>query len=194
MPRKTQLKDSEYHLTKREVQKLINAAESFRDRCIIKMFAQTGIRRFELRNLDVRDLDVERRLIHIREGKGGKSRTIPCSEDLLGDLKHLLHTRKTGPVFLSNRGQALTLQMLNNIVAKAGRQAGLQNPNPKYTHINCHLFRHTFARLWKDAGGSLESLSKILGHTSIKTTLDEYGTESLETVQRNYQGTIAEMF
>ena len=188
------LKDSEFHLSKREIQKLIHAAPTFRDRCAIKTLAHTAMRRFELRDLDVRDLDFERHLIHIRAGKGDKPRTLPCSDDLLGDLRHLLGTRKTGPVFLSNRGTALTLPQINNIVAKAGRLADLKNPNPKYQHINPHLLRHSFSRLWKDSGRSIESLSKILGHTSVKTTLDEYGTESLEDVQNNYTEAIAEMF
>jgi len=93
---KQQLKDSEYHLSRQDIKKVINAALHFRDRCILKTFAQTAMRRFELVNLDVRDIDFERRLIHIREGKGGKARTIPASEDLLGDLKHLLGNRKKG--------------------------------------------------------------------------------------------------
>ena len=44
------------------------------------------------------------------------------------------------------------------------------------------------------SGRSIESLSKILGHTSVKTTLDEYGTEDLGTVQENYNQVIAEIF
>ena len=194
MPQKPQLKDSEYHLSKHELRKLVNAAPSFRDRCILKTFAQTAIRRFELINLDIRDVDFDRRVIHIREGKGGKERTIPCSDDLIGDLRHLIGNRKRGALFQSSHGKSFALGQINNIVGKAGRLAGVENPNPRYQNINPHLFRHTFARLWKDSGRSIESLSKILGHTSVKTTLDEYGTEDLETVQENYNQVMAEMF
>lgn len=194
MAKKPQLKDSEYHLSKLELKKLIHAAPSFRDRCILKTFAQTGIRRFELVNLDIRDIDFDRRLIHIREGKGDKERTIPCSDDLLGDLRHLIGNRKKGTLFQSSHSKPFALSQINNIMTKAGRLAGVQNPNPRYQNINPHLLRHTFARLWKDSGRSIESLSKILGHTSVKTTLDEYGTEDLGTVQENYNEAIAEMF
>ncbi len=194
MSQKQQLKDSEYHLSRQDIKKIINAATSFRDRCIIKTLAQTAIRRFELANLDIRDVDFEQRVIHIREGKGGKTRTIPASEELLGDLRHLLGSRKKGPVFTNPRGDKLAVRQINRIVANAGEQAGVENPNPKYKNITCHLFRHSFAREWKKQGGSLESLSKILGHTSVKTTLDEYGTEDLEDVKQNYQWVISEMF
>lgn len=182
-----QLKNSEYHLKPSEVKKVVYASSlPFRDRCILKTFALTAIRRAELAALDVRDVQFEKRLLEVREGKGDKSRTIPITEELASDLRHLVANRKKGPIFMSQRGGFLAPRQINWIVAKAGQLAGVENPNPKYDRLTCHLFRHSFAREWKKRGGSIESLSKILGHTSIKTTLDEYGTEGLEDVQQNY--------
>lgn len=97
-------------------------------------------------------------------------------------------------MFTNPRADKLTVRQINKIVANAGHRAGVENPNPKYKNITCHLFRHSFAREWKKQGGSTESLAKILGHTSVKTTLDEYGTEDLEEVQENYERMMAEMF
>ena len=140
MAQKPQLKDSEYHLSRHELKKLINAAVSFRDRCILKTFAQTAVRRFELINLDIRDVDFERQLLHIREGKGDKPRSIPCSADLTGDLRHLIGNRKKGTLFQSTHGKAFALSQVNNILAKAGRLAGVKNPNPQGDCIkNCLL-------------------------------------------------------
>lgn len=194
MTAKSQLKNSEYHLTPAEIKKVIYAAKSFRDRSLIKTLAQTGMRRAEVANIDVRDIDFDKNLIQIREGKGGKSRTVPITDELASDLNHLVGSRKTGIVFESNRGGPLTLRQVNWIVTTAGDRSGVKSPNPKYSRITCHLFRHSFAREWKKRGGSIESLSKILGHTSIKTTLDEYGTEDLETVRENYSRILQEMF
>ena len=191
---KKQLKDSEYNLNPAEIKKIIYAAKSFRDRCLIKTLAHTALRRAELAKLDVRDLDFTRNLLQIREGKGGKSRTVPMSDELANDLSHLMGHRKAGPVFLSQRNGPLTLRQVNWIVAQAGKASGVQNPNPAHQYITCHLFRHSFAREWKKRGGSIETLSKILGHTSVKTTLDEYGTEDLETVRENYSKVLQEMF
>lgn len=187
MPRKSQHKDSEFHLKPAQVKKIIHAAVNFRDRCIIKMLAHSAVRRVEITTLDIRDLDFKQGLIHIRNGKGGKTRSIPFSDDLASDLKHLIGTRKTGPVFMSQRQGPLTVRQVNNLVAAAGRVAKVENPNPKYDNITCHLFRHTFAREWKKRGGSIEGLSKVLGHTSVKTTLDEYGTMDLADVQEEYE-------
>jgi len=89
------------------------------------------MRKSELDDLDVRDIDFERRLIHIREGKGGKERMIPSSGELLGHPKHLLGNCKKEPVYTNSRGDKLTVRQINNIVARAGEQAGIQNSNPK---------------------------------------------------------------
>lgn len=190
---KQQLKDSEYTLTPRELKKLIGAAPNLRDQTLIKLLAVTGMRRFEVRDLDLRDIDFPNRILHL-VGKGDKERDIPCPGEVLTDIRYLVGHRKTGAVFQSNRGGPFVLHHINRILAKTGELAGIKNPNPKYAVINPHLLRHTFARLWKDKGHSIESLSKILGHTSVKTTLDEYGTEDLKRVQANYDAAMAELF
>ena len=69
----------------------------------------------------------------------------------------------------------------------AGERAGVKNPNPASGgRLTCHLFRHTFARHWKQRGGDIESLAQILGHASSATTVDLYGTLSIDDVQDNY--------
>src|SRR5439155_26139763 len=93
----------------------------------------------------------------------------------------------TGPLFLSNRAGALTPRQINRIVIHAGLLAGVKNPNPASDgHLTCHLFRHTFARHWKQRGGDIESLAQILGHSSSSTTVDLYGTLSIDDVQASY--------
>lgn len=77
MSQKQQLKDSEYHLSKRDVKKIVNAATNFRDRCMLKTFAQTAIRRFELGNLDIRMLPLRGSLFifgRAKEARQGRSR------------------------------------------------------------------------------------------------------------------------
>jgi integrase len=189
-----QLKDSEFYLKPAALKKVVYGAESFRDRCILKTFAQTGIRRAELSSLDVRDLDLERRRLRVREGKGAKERLLPITEELASDLSHLIGKRNAGPVFVSLRGGSISPRSLNRIVAEAGKRAGVESPNPKYNgRLTCHLFRHTFARTWKARGGSIETLAKILGHSSTATTVDLYGTESIEDVQANYDAVMQEL-
>jgi integrase len=81
----------------------------------------------------------------------------------------------------------LSLRTINNIVAMIGKNAGIENPNPRYKNITPHLFRHSLARNWKREGGSLETLQKILGHESFQTTMDLYGTQSIKETEFNYR-------
>jgi integrase len=182
-----QLKDSQFALKPAEVRKVIYACDNPRDRTLVATLAATGMRRAEVAALDIRDVDLEARRVTIRSGKGGKQRTVPITEELASDLRLLVGKRATGPVFLSNRRGPLTPRRVNYIVADAGERAGVKNPNPaSHGRLTCHLFRHTFARHWKQRGGDIESLAQILGHASSSTTAGLYGTLSIDDVQANY--------
>lgn len=183
---KQQYKNSEFHLTPLEISQLINGARSIRDRLVIALLAYTGIRRSELRSLRPDDLDLVNGDILIRYGKGGKQRLVFAPSALQEMLRHQLDFSTPCALLPGPSGAPLSLRSLNFIVANCGRRAGLRNPNPRYRNITPHLLRHSMARNWKRAGGSLESLQKILGHASMKTTLDLYGTEAVSETRENY--------
>lgn len=183
---KYQLKDGAYHLKYSEVKKILFATQSFRNRCLIKALFWLGLRREEARNLDIRDIDFERQRVSVN-GKGGKIRIIPVIDDeFLSDLKHLIGRRTVGAVFLSsnkNKDENLSLPMINKIIRKVGESAKVINPNPRLKHINPHIFRHSIARYLKKKGFSAEWLQNFLGHSSYKTTMDMYGTLSIDEMQ-----------
>jgi integrase len=187
MSTKSTQKESEFYLSPREIERVVYAASGFRDRCILKLLWKTGIRRAEVSGLDVRDIDLAKKLLHIREGKGAKARLVPFDDELASDLTMHLGKRKTGPLFISNKGNSISVRAINDLVGRAGERAGVKHPNPRRRAINPHLFRHTFARQWKKNGGDLESLSKILGHTSVAMTIDLYGTKSVVDLQEDYR-------
>ena len=191
---RSQLTNAEFALTASQVEQLIRAAAIHRDRTLIRLLAETGVRRSEAAALTWRDIDTENRLIVIRNGKGGKLRVIPITAGLASAIHAMEQGREDSHLFQSRQSRPLSVRQINRIVATAGRRAGVSHPNPKHHQVTCHLLRHTFARLWKAEGGSIESLSKILGHTSVKTTWDVYGTESLADIQINYAATVAAMF
>lgn len=181
---KYQLKAAAYHLQLSEIKKLFFTTNSFRDRCLLKSLFWAGLRREEAVNLDVRDIDFERKRIKVR-GKGDKIRTVPIIDDeFLHDIKHLLGGRTDGPVFSKSNGQQLTVRMVNHITRIAGEKAGLKNPNPKLQHINPHIFRHSIARFLKSKGFAAEWVQNFLGHASYKTTMDMYGTLSIDEMQQ----------
>lgn len=192
-PAKQQLSNAEYHLTLAELSRLVDAANSPRDRVLLRLLVETGVRRSEAAALRAADVDAARNLIVIRHAKGNKSRLVPMHPSLTGALLALAGSAG-GCVFRSRHGGQLSSRQINRIVARTGERAGVRNPNPNNKAVTCHLLRHSFARHWKQARGSVESLSKILGHASVKTTWDLYGTESLIEVQRNYDATTRLIF
>lgn len=184
---KTQNSASEFTLSEREITQLINAARTFRDRVLIQTLYLTGMRREELCNLDVPDVQIDKRRILIRHGKGDKSRIVPLSESLTANLRALIGRRKRGPVFISQRGGRLSPRTVNHVIARAGELAGLTNPNPRRRKINPHLLRHSFARHYLARGGDIRLLSQILGHQNVAITHSVYGTASEEEIQNEYE-------
>lgn len=178
-----QMQASAYHLKPADIKRLTVAAINFRDRCIIKTLWWLGLRRHEMIALDIRDIDFDRKRVKVR-GKGDKERIVPIiDDDFLSDLKILIGDRKTGPVFLSNENRGISLRLVNHIVQVVGERAGVKNPNPRLEHINPHLFRHSIARWLKSQGFTAEWVQNFLGHESYKTTMDMYGTMSIDEMQ-----------
>ncbi len=188
------LSNAGYHLTLKQVLKIIKSCLKKRDSILIQTLAFTGMRRAEVTALTVHDIQWNKSLLLIRHGKGNKQRLVPIPKELLDNLKNLLENRSSGAIFQNRSGIGLSTRQVNRIIVNAGKKAGVENPNPKYENITCHLFRHTFARLWKEKQGSIETLSTILGHESVRTTWDVYGKESLEDIKHNYNQVIKQMF
>ena len=182
-PTKEQMKASAYHFKFAEVKKLFIAAPNFRDRCFVKTLFWLGLRRHEACALDISDIDFERRRVTVI-GKGNKRRTIPViDEEFLNDLQHLIGESERGAVFLSNEGKRISLRTANDITERIGKLAGITNPNKRLAYVNPHIFRHSVARFLKSKGFSAEWIQNFLGHESYKTTMDMYGTISIDEMQ-----------
>lgn len=182
MTPKTQQKPSQFHLNPKEIERIVLAASStrhsLRDRCIIKALYWLGLRRSEVANLDIPDIDFERKLVTVT-GKGNKTRMIPIiNDEFLADLKLLIADKRKGCVFESQKGKQISKRTINFLVDKLGKEAGVDNPRPRKSALNPHIFRHSIARLLKDKGFPIEYIQNILGHSSFKTTMDMYGTLS----------------
>ena len=178
------MKASAYHLKSAQIGKLFIGASNFRDRCVLKTLYWLGLRRQELIDFDVPDIDFDRKRVTVRRGKGGKTRVIPViNEEYLSDLVYQIGHRKKGSVFLSNQEKALSVRTVNDIVGRAGERAGIGNPNPRLRHLNPHILRHSIARWLKSQGFSAEWIQNFLGHQSYKTTMDMYGTISIDEMQ-----------
>ncbi len=183
--------ESVYFLRPEEIKKIILCAPSLRDRVIIKTLARTGLRRSEVRDLEIRDIDFGKERLYIRRGKGGKSRTVSVDPDTLQDIRFYIGDRKDGMLIVSNKADTISLKQINEICAKCGKAAGVRHPNPGKKDINPHLFRHSFTRIMLSRGMRMDELQQTLGHSSIRTTIDVYGKPSIDSVQESYKKAIS---
>lgn len=142
-----------------------------RDKAIIALLADTGVRAGGVISLKTSDVDFGTRRVLVTE-KGEKLRSVPFS---LFTARMLLvwinHRHKTDHdhLFYNIRTQEpLTVSGLYQVLKRLRKKAGLTG------RANPHSFRHSFAREYLKSGGDLATLSKIMGHEDIATTASFY--------------------
>jgi site-specific recombinase XerD len=150
-----------------DVRKLIGAIKETRDRALVLVLLRTGMRIGELLGLQMRDLDIRERKIHIYEGeKNSLGRVVYLSDDALMALRLWLTKRDKSKEYLFyGRGSKLCYSSAWNIFAKYLSETKLQHKG--YT---IHCLRHTFASELLNAGMRLECLQLLLGHSDIEMT------------------------
>ena len=143
-----------------------------RDRAILETLYATGARRSELVRLDLADLDAAGATLHIRRGKGGRSRVVPVGARALEWLARYLRAARprllldaTEPaLFLSGYGERLSPAYLGNWVRRTVDAAGVAKAG------SCHLFRHSCAVHMLENGADSRFIQQLLGHASAETT------------------------
>jgi len=143
-----------------------------RDRAILELLYTTGIRRAELARLDLADLDPADATLHIRQGKGGKSRLVPVGQTALEWIQK--YQRETRPrlqldlteqaLFLSGYGTRVTTGHLTDWMKKTLKKAGIEKPGA------CHLMRHSCATHMLENGADIRLIQQLLGHAKLDTT------------------------
>jgi site-specific recombinase XerD len=140
----------------------------YRNHAIFALFLFAGLRKNELLNLKFADVDIENMSIFVRMGKGSKDRIIPMNHTLAQSLnRYQIQRKKSGktcPEFFtcSNRNRGLTESGLKLITNQLKASSGIS--------FTIHKLRHTFATLMLEGGCDIYSLSKMMGHSDIKTT------------------------
>ena len=164
-------------LNKQQVEKVLAQPDmrkpvGIRDRAIMEVFYSTGIRRTELIRLRIVDLDRERGVVAIREGKGKRDRTVPIGERALIWLDQYLSRVRptvvvepdTGFVFLTSTGAWFTPNHLSCLVRRYIRAADIAKNGA------CHVFRHTMATHMLENGADTRHIQEMLGHARLDTT------------------------
>lgn len=151
----------------------VSSPVGIRDRALLELLYSTGIRRQELWNLDVGDLDLAERILFIRRGKGSKDRFVPLGRVACAWLSvylekarpKLLQKQPEKALWISTRTRRrLTVIGIKTLISGYGRQAGLSKP------VSCHAFRRTCAGHLLGGGADVRFVQELLGHVSLKTT------------------------
>lgn len=155
-------------LSPQDTRKFLREVEirgNLRDRLLIEMMLGAGLRVSEAVNLDVEDVQLSERkgLVTVRNGKGGKQRSIPLHPNVRKLLSEYLAAEKpTGKLFKGQRGK-LTTMGAHFIVKKYGAKAGV--------NLHCHTLRHTFAMNYlRGSPAGIQTLSQLMGHSSLDIT------------------------
>lgn len=164
-------------LLEQEAHALLRAAgssrrsQASRNYAVVQLLLQTGLRLSEAAALVIADLTVHQRsgCVRVRYGKGLKGREVPLNASARRALRIHLDARPgngAGPLFLSQRGRAMSPRALQKLIATLARRANITR-----LQVSPHTLRHTFALTYLKANpGKLVELSNLLGHDSIETT------------------------
>jgi len=143
-----------------------------RDRSILETFYSTGMRRMELVNLTMHDIDHERGIVRILQGKGQKDRYIPIGDMAMHWLgRYLVESRPElrpgldeNRIYLNANGCPITRDNLTIRLRSIMKAAAITKPG------SCHLFRHTMATHLLEAGCDVRVIQEMLGHSKLETT------------------------
>lgn len=169
-------------LTEAEMAMLLDAPDpetpkGIRDRAILELLYSTGLRRAEIADLVLSDIDLKDAILFVRNGKGAKQRIVPIGESAVDALTQylkfarplfLINPRVTGLFLVSSRcgqrGRRLGHNSVMNIVQEAARAAGITK------RVTPHTLRHSFATHLLRAGADLRHVQELLGHSRIDAT------------------------
>ncbi|MEP6168798.1 MAG: tyrosine-type recombinase/integrase, partial [Rhodopirellula bahusiensis] len=155
-------------LSKKEIQRMMEAARTLRDKLLLSVLYATGLRVAEVARLQWSDFDFDRQQIRVQLGKGRKDRYVMLADDLLPLMRQLWrHTKGVGYLFPSEDGRVgrhLSPRTIQRAVKQARILAGIDK------HATPHSFRHSFATHLIESGTDIRFIQKLLGHTNLETT------------------------
>lgn len=149
-----------------EVRRLLAELSNVKHRAVLSLIYATGARLNEATHLRVADIDGERMMVHIRNGKGGKPRMVPMSEALRDLLRaYWLAERPRDYLFPGSKAdRPLHESSVQHACTRARLLARIDKP------ASVHTLRHSYATHLLESGVDLRTIQKLLGHTSLSTT------------------------
>jgi integrase/recombinase XerD len=152
-------------LTSDELRRVLRSCLIPRDKAMIMLFVDTGVRRSEACSLNWEDVDIQTGLVSIQRGKGGKTRSVVIGITTRRAVLAYCRTMRSiasDPLFQTLKGKRLTHSGLRSILLRISDRCGV--------HVTPHSLRRTFATLSLKSGMNPLHLQGLLGHSSLEMT------------------------
>ena len=167
-------------ISKKEVSAIIENTNNIKHKCVVQLLYSSGLRRSELLNLKIKDIDSVRMLVRVEGSKSNKDRLTLLSKTALKDLRS--YYKKYEPrlyLFEGKQGVKYSGASVLKIVKAAAEKARIR------TRVTPHVLRHSFATHLLESGTDLRQIQVLLGHGSTKTTeiYTHVATSTFETIK-----------
>ncbi|WP_055437716.1 site-specific tyrosine recombinase/integron integrase [Lacinutrix algicola] len=153
-------------LAKEEIIKMISQTKNLKHKCIISLLYSSGLRRNELLELKLEDINSKRMLIRVEQAKGNKDRYTVLNKSVLEDMRKYFKIYKPKTYLFESPipGNKYSTSSVLQIVVKAAKKAGIKE------RVTPHILRHSFATHLLESGTDIRYIQLLLGHNSTKTT------------------------
>jgi len=152
-------------LSKEEINRMLYVTPNPKHNCVIGLLYGTGVRVSELTHIKMCDIDIDRKMLRVFQGKGKKDRLVVLPEKLLSILEIQARLKKKDNfLFTNGRGGRLTEATIQKIVAQAAQKAGVRKK------VSPHTLRHSFATHLLENGTDIRYIQELLGHAKLQTT------------------------
>lgn len=153
-------------LSQQEVRELLKACTLLKHTILLATVYGCGLRCAEVRQLCVADVDLQRQMLHVRNGKGSKDRYLPLGPMLVrGIAKYLQAEHPHRWLFEGNNGECLSQRGTQWVVSQAVKKAGI------IKEVSTHTLRHSYATHLLEQGLDIVTIKELLGHAAIETTM-----------------------
>src|SRR5690606_19791498 len=152
---------------------MLTSAQLLKHKVLIGLLYGCGLRGMEARNIELKHLDFDRKLLHIVQSKGNKDRYVPLSIHLIRGIRSYSKVEKPEKYLFEGRGNPESKNFdgrygqraIQWAVKTTARRAGILKD------VHAHMLRHTYATHLLEDGVNIVSVQKLLGHSNIKSTM-----------------------
>jgi site-specific recombinase XerD len=154
-------------LSKEECKELFKASRSFKHRFLLAFAYSGGLRMNEIRHLKITDVDLHRKQIHIRQGKGKKDRYVILSDFIAQKLPQYLADVKPQVYLFEGQTPAYVMgeRSIQYVINEALKKTDIKKD------VSMHTLRHSYATHLLEDGVDIYSIQRLLGHSDIRTTI-----------------------